>query len=1212
MQSSEKENREDLKKLIKIDMNFQKSVNLSLDLGDFHRLNSYIPTRSSLLILKRYLEGIQGRPGENATILIGPYGKGKSHLLLVLLAIFQGEIKKLSKVLPKIEKVDRETAELIYQIDRKKQRFLPVLISGTGNDLNDSFLYALKEALEREGMTDLAPKSSYSEAVKVLEQWRLEYPKVYQKWQRYLKEQKETSENLIRRLNKMDREAMKVFLECYPSLTAGSRFLPMAQSEAWRVYQEVNRELREHYGYEGMALVFDEFSKYIEGHEKESFARDMKTLQDMCELAERDSEEKLRLILVAHKSIHEYEKGIDKSVKDAFRGVEGRLKEVRFHVTARNHYELIADTLRKEEPAFSEKYEAYGTQTGIREMLEESFRLPCFSSLFSAQEEYQQVMGRGCFPLTPVCAYILLHISEKAAQNERTLFTFLTSQEQGSLPRILEERTEPWIGAEAVYDYFRHLFRESGDQIKIHNEWLKAEYAWKQTENAAEGKIIKAMALIRMIHREDELPAVDETIRLALGMKRETYQPAIQQLKQKGILIFRSSLGTYAFKNNIGVNLEKEIEAEIARQPEKFPICKYLKQISELDYVLPKQHNQERSMTRYFQYEFFSAEEFLELPGTSYLFEEDFSDGKIAALVSEEEIDLQAAAEKTKELKEDRMVVLVPGQPFQKGQSLRRLAAVRSLKEKAEFAKEQKVLLRELELYEEDLVFEINASLEQDFLPGNKGCLALHRAEKPRCFESDMEFNRFLSEICENYYCFSPRVNHELLNIQQVTGQYLRARNKVVRALLQEQGQEYQTGTAPESMVYRAAFVRTGILDSRYERDLGCSRILEEIDGFLMKCVGSSRPFLELYQRLQGKNYGVRKGIVPLFLAQRLARAEGIPVIYLQKKELEVDENVLNHVNEFPEDYQLYLEPESGKKEQYLRTLEQVWQIENTGLATRQRRLVQITEGMQRWYRSLPQYARVTNGLGEEARAIRVFRNLLKRSEPNPREFLFEAIPKLAESRLEQKEPEQRKSKAAEQRQRDLKQAAETVIYMKKCLEQVFSNLEKDVAKDIRAVCQGKPQESLKGCLRSWYQKQSRSVEEYILSKTASEFLEYLAELKTNDEREIIADLSRIFLDIDVEDWNDETLELFHRELEQCREEIQNIAEKPEGKKQRTIILMDEQGHNIKRSYEADWKDSTSNFLKNMIDEAMEDFENTLETSQKVAVLAEVLQELLQ
>lgn len=113
-------------------------------------------------------------------------------------------------------------------------------------------------------------------------------------------------------------------------------------------------------------------------------------------------------------------------------------------------------------------------------------------------------MEKGCFPLVPVCAYILLHISEKVAQNERTIFTFLTSREQGSLPGILEKAAEFWVGADAVYDYFKSLFRESSDQPKIHNEGLKAEYALKYTENLQEKKIVKAMALVRMIYQEDE------------------------------------------------------------------------------------------------------------------------------------------------------------------------------------------------------------------------------------------------------------------------------------------------------------------------------------------------------------------------------------------------------------------------------------------------------------------------------------------------------------------------------------------------------------------------------------------------------------------------------------------------------------------------------------------------------------------------------------
>lgn len=47
---------EQLKKYIIIDHRFQKSVNLYLDLGDRDRINSYIPTHSSLLALKYYLK----------------------------------------------------------------------------------------------------------------------------------------------------------------------------------------------------------------------------------------------------------------------------------------------------------------------------------------------------------------------------------------------------------------------------------------------------------------------------------------------------------------------------------------------------------------------------------------------------------------------------------------------------------------------------------------------------------------------------------------------------------------------------------------------------------------------------------------------------------------------------------------------------------------------------------------------------------------------------------------------------------------------------------------------------------------------------------------------------------------------------------------------------------------------------------------------------
>ena len=64
-------------------------------------------------------------------------------------------------------------------------------------------------------------------------------------------------------------------------MTSGGVFNPLIDDEVISVYQSVNRILREKYGYAGIYIIFDEFSKYIEGHAVEGFAGDMKVLQDM-------------------------------------------------------------------------------------------------------------------------------------------------------------------------------------------------------------------------------------------------------------------------------------------------------------------------------------------------------------------------------------------------------------------------------------------------------------------------------------------------------------------------------------------------------------------------------------------------------------------------------------------------------------------------------------------------------------------------------------------------------------------------------------------------------------------------------------------------------------------------------------------------------------------------------------------------------------------
>lgn len=75
--------------LIDTNQGFQASVNLELDLNRKDKIKGYIPTQQSVKVLGELLRSYyySTESQNRARVLIGPYGRGKSHLLLVLIAL---------------------------------------------------------------------------------------------------------------------------------------------------------------------------------------------------------------------------------------------------------------------------------------------------------------------------------------------------------------------------------------------------------------------------------------------------------------------------------------------------------------------------------------------------------------------------------------------------------------------------------------------------------------------------------------------------------------------------------------------------------------------------------------------------------------------------------------------------------------------------------------------------------------------------------------------------------------------------------------------------------------------------------------------------------------------------------------------------------------------------------------------------------------------
>ena len=135
-----------MSKMISIASGFQYSVNIGYDLNNEEKIQNFIPTASAIRLLEDILISTFPSSTERARVLIGAYGKGKSHIMLMILSmLMKKDISLFSKTINKIEGTKLHQSILnYYESDNK---ILPVIISGSNTSLTQAFLMALQRTL---------------------------------------------------------------------------------------------------------------------------------------------------------------------------------------------------------------------------------------------------------------------------------------------------------------------------------------------------------------------------------------------------------------------------------------------------------------------------------------------------------------------------------------------------------------------------------------------------------------------------------------------------------------------------------------------------------------------------------------------------------------------------------------------------------------------------------------------------------------------------------------------------------------------------------------------------------------------------------------------------------------------------------------------------------------------------------------------------------
>lgn len=153
-----------------------------------------------------------------------------------------------------------------------------------------------------------------------------------------------------------------------------------------------------------------------------------------------------------------------------------------------------------------------------------------------------------CYPLHPVSTFMLPRLSERVAQNERTLFTFLSAAGTSTLPGFLahyDDQSFDVITPDKIYDYFEPLFRKEVYTGEIHQTYLLTTAILPKLQpDSLESKIVKTLALIYILEQFEKLkPTKDEVVGIfSVNYSVEEIETAIANLIEKEYVVYLCSL----------------------------------------------------------------------------------------------------------------------------------------------------------------------------------------------------------------------------------------------------------------------------------------------------------------------------------------------------------------------------------------------------------------------------------------------------------------------------------------------------------------------------------------------------------------------------------------------------------------------------------------------------------------------------------------------
>lgn len=1206
-----------MSKMISVASGFQYSVNIGYDLNNETKIKNFIPTASAMDLLEDILLSTQISSTERARVLIGAYGKGKSHIMLMILSLLmKKDLSLFENTLSKI--AGTKLLQLIENYYASNEKILPVIITGSNTSLTQAFLLALQRTLTSNDFLDVMPETNYKAATAVIERWKSEFPETYDKFCKLISK----PENIfVEELKEFNTKTYEEFETIYPSLTAGSVFNPFLGFDVVELYENAAKGLRKK-GYTGIFVVYDEFSKYLEANIAAASVSDTKMLQDFAEKCNRSGSIQMHIMLISHKEIANYIDVLPKQKVDGWRGVSERFLHVRLSNNFTQTYEIISSVIQKRPDMWGD-FLADNSQR-FSTLKDRYCTHPIFSGM--SEVDIQQTI-EGCYPLHPVSTFILPRLSERVAQNERTLFTFLSASGGATLPAYLESCNDQefsLITPDRIYDYFEPLFKKEVYSGTLHENYILTELILERLEqDSLESKVVKCISLIYILEQFEKLRPTKEELYgvFSLSYSHEDIEAAIESLIKNEYVVYLKRSNSYLqLKQSSGVDIQQKISDVVERQKRTVSIADALNDVNMENYLYPSRYNDAHEMIRYFDFTFIEEEVAYKQDVLHEMMDKTVADGVIFGVLPSSADAIKELHRKVLSISSEfkRAVFVLPRSYFDVEAAVRDFKAVIQLKEQSNG---DRVLFDEYEVVYEDLR-ELMVSFISSFTHPEQYQAYYISDGIEQTINRKAAFSELLSSICDLHYSKTPVINNEALNRNEATSMARNSRNKIVAALLRSELEPNLglTGTGQEVSIMRSTLLRTGVLKNENgnisvnlhpECNPRMADMLSEIEDCIVEArMSGKQSFSVLYERLCSPQNGIsiRRELIPLYLAVVLHKYKQQVVVMDRFGQIALNADALSQINVHPENYSLEYLDWTPEKADYIQRLERIFYEEVIRGEKNSNPYDYVISAMKRWYVSLPKYVKEMkkspNG-NEIDRGYMAFFKLL-RQNPTGHQFLFEQIPQ------------------AFGYVNFVEGVADNVRGAKEFFDNALGNLRGYLIYRVKKLfifgTKHPPvnQMSLSSIIKDWCESLDQQVFEQLFTDGTDRCLALLR-MVSNDEEAFVSRLAKATTDLRLEDWNDQTLEKCLLSLERCKKNAEVFHEeidKADTKELESesdsyqISFALEDGQSVVKRFERVSTSNRGKLLQNKIVADIDSFGQALTDAEKRQILMDVLKKL--